>query len=231
MNSAKSYSCITGGWCRLSLAAFVEEQGRERVALWGGRTRLERLRGTDYRLCEGSRIPSSRLRFCGGRYLDDGYFVASGNEEAQRAVADFGVSTATRLLEIGCGPGRFAIGLLRVLGDMEAYHGMDVDRASVRWCKRHISGHHPSFRFTHVDAESIRYNPSGKRIDDEFRLPVRRRQHRSRLCVRGSHEHELDRSTHYLELLPAISSGAVDSTTITCSASTRPRTLPWIVGL
>lgn len=129
------------------------------------RAALERARGRDYCIHEGLALPPRWLRFCGEAYRDDAYFVSSAEREVQR-LRDFGLSTRTRLLELGCGPGRFAIGLLRRLGEMDAYHGLDVDRASIRWCKRHITRSHPSFRFTRIDVHNLRYNRRGWPLDE-----------------------------------------------------------------
>jgi SAM-dependent methyltransferase len=87
---------------------------------------------------------------------------------------DFDVGTASSVLDIGCGPGPLAIGILSV---MECdYTGVDVQPASIRWCKRHIERRHPSFKFHHLDVANERYNTAGTQFSDEFRfdLPDRR---------------------------------------------------------
>ena len=74
------------------------------------------------------------------------------------------------LLEIGCGPGRLPIGLLRRVGAIKWYQGIDVDRKAIEWCTRFISRYHPTFRFEAIDARHERYNPAGQSMDERFSL-------------------------------------------------------------
>jgi SAM-dependent methyltransferase len=75
------------------------------------------------------------------------------------------------LLDVGCGPGRLAIGLLSVLGRTN-YLGLDVNANAIRWCQQHIERQHPSFRFQHVDVANDRYNRDGVGIDEDFRFDL-----------------------------------------------------------
>jgi SAM-dependent methyltransferase len=80
----------------------------------------------------------------------------------------------TRILEIGCGCGRVASSLatddeLTALG--VSYGGMDVDRASIQWCDRHISKRNPRFRFYHADCFNPSYNPTGSVPAESYSFP------------------------------------------------------------
>jgi SAM-dependent methyltransferase len=119
---------------------------------------------------KGSLLPPPYLRLCSAKLQDDEYFLTSAELEAARLVQRLGCRTGSRILEIGCGSGRLPIGLLRKLQDVD-YQGVDVLRPHVAWCRRYISRTHPSFRFSHLDAYSARYNPSGRPIAEGFRLP------------------------------------------------------------
>ncbi len=77
----------------------------------------------------------------------------------------------SHVVDIGCGQGRLAIGLLREVGALN-YVGFDVSKTSIDWCKKHIQRCHPSFRFFHLDVENERYNPTGKSIPNDFRFPL-----------------------------------------------------------
>jgi SAM-dependent methyltransferase len=79
------------------------------------------------------------------------------------------------LLEVGCGPGRLPIGILRRRAAMRSYCGVDVNGAAVGWCQRHIESAHPAFQFFHLDLQNARYNPAGARIGAGFRLPFESR--------------------------------------------------------
>jgi SAM-dependent methyltransferase len=79
-----------------------------------------------------------------------------------------------RILEIGCGCGRLARPLavdpkLRELG--VSYTGMDVDRAGVDWCRRHVTPLNPRFDFYHADCHNASYNPTGSIPAASYRFP------------------------------------------------------------
>jgi SAM-dependent methyltransferase len=76
------------------------------------------------------------------------------------------------VLEVGCGVGRDAIPLTRVLGDTGSYVGVDVSGPSIAWCQEHITARHPNFTFVHLDIHSEFYNPKGAMAGDEIALPV-----------------------------------------------------------
>jgi SAM-dependent methyltransferase len=110
------------------------------------------------------------MRYCGASFRNDEVFLASGVEEAKRLVADFELNRGTRLLEIGCGPGRLPIGVIALGAHVNRYDGVDIDKSAVDWCRRHITRTHPEFRFHAVDAQHERYNPTGRPMKDGFRL-------------------------------------------------------------
>lgn len=121
---------------------------------------------------EGQTLPAPHMRYCGPDFHDDAVFLGSARDEARRLVADFGLNEQTRLLEIGCGPGRLPIGLVAESLRVARYDGVDVDAAAIRWCERHLARAHPEFHFHHIDARNERYNPDGREMDDSFQLPL-----------------------------------------------------------
>jgi SAM-dependent methyltransferase len=76
------------------------------------------------------------------------------------------------VLEVGCGVGRDAIPLARVLGEGGSYVGVDVSGPSIAWCREHITARHPNFGFAHLDIRSEFYNPQGSQAGHEISLPV-----------------------------------------------------------
>jgi SAM-dependent methyltransferase len=76
------------------------------------------------------------------------------------------------VLEVGCGVGRDAIPLTRILGDGGSYVGVDVSGPSIAWCQEHITARHPNFGFAHLDIRSEFYNPDGLLAGSEIALPV-----------------------------------------------------------
>lgn len=79
-----------------------------------------------------------------------------------------------RILDIGCGCGRLAYALAadEALRELQIeYTGMDVDRASIRWCRRNISPRNPRFTFYHADCRNASYNPRGAMAAVDYRFP------------------------------------------------------------
>src|SRR4051812_28493355 len=79
-------------------------------------------------------IPPPELRQGGRHFQDDAAFVEAGAVDALRLRDAFGLTADTRILDVGSGAGRLAIGLLDQIGEMHAYTGVDVSERSVRWC-------------------------------------------------------------------------------------------------
>jgi SAM-dependent methyltransferase len=125
----------------------------------------------DYVLYDGSLLPAPELRFNGALYRDDAFFLASANKEATRVITKCAFTRQDFLVEIGCGQGRLAIGLLRHFNDAR-YLGLDVSESSIDWCKRHIEKRHPSFQFRYVNVVNERYNPEGEPLSGDFHFPV-----------------------------------------------------------
>ena len=109
----------------------------------------------------GMTIPAKHLRFGGSNFIDDEAFLSSGEHEAERLQSSFGLSRNMALLDLGCGPGRLPIGILRKIGEIRAYRGVDVSQTPIEWCSKYIEKEHPTFQFTHMDIKNERYNPSG----------------------------------------------------------------------
>jgi SAM-dependent methyltransferase len=136
------------------------------------RFRLLSALGKDATSYDGVVLPHDNLRFCGADFKDDAYFLASARADADRLVRLCGLTPESRVVDIGCGPGRLPIGILDRIGGVEDYLGIDVDRTSVEWCEKYIAAKHPAFRFHHLDIQNSRYNPDGARIDEGLRFPV-----------------------------------------------------------
>jgi SAM-dependent methyltransferase len=116
-------------------------------------------------------LPAAHLRLCGTEFRDDGRFLESAREEAVRLVSHLGLNRDSELLDIGCGFGRLAIGILECVGEPERYCGIDVSEAAVAWCNRRIARAHPAFTFVRLDVMNERYNPGGKQSASTFHLP------------------------------------------------------------
>jgi SAM-dependent methyltransferase len=125
----------------------------------------------DHVQVSGSIIPSPDRRWCGPEFKDDNFYLTSAEREARRLIDHFHCTPDSTVLDVGCGQGRLPIGILRTIGRVN-YLGLDVDRQSVEWCKEHIQGEHPSFRFEYLDVYNERYNKSGRKLDERFHFGI-----------------------------------------------------------
>jgi SAM-dependent methyltransferase len=83
-----------------------------------------------------------------------------------------GIEPHHSIVEIGCGIGRDAIPLSKILSSEGRYLGVDIIKPSIDWCAGNISIRHPNFRFTHYDVKDQLHNPLGVTRTAEIRLPV-----------------------------------------------------------
>jgi SAM-dependent methyltransferase len=116
-------------------------------------------------------LPPYALRQCGAAYRDDAYFLRSAQREAERVIQRCGVTGHSRILDVGCGAGRFPIGLLTRVGELTQYWGVDVSARAIQWCQRYLTRAHPTVRFRHLNVHNPRYNPSGERLNAGFHFP------------------------------------------------------------
>ncbi|MFB3815004.1 MAG: class I SAM-dependent methyltransferase [Terriglobales bacterium] len=110
--------------------------------------------------------PPRGLRFDGG-----GDFTVTSESTFRELQSWVELRPDSSILEIGCGVGRFAVPLTRVLGSHGRYEGFDIVEAGIHWCRRAISPRFPNFRFTHSDIFNKHYNPDGKALPEHWRFP------------------------------------------------------------
>lgn len=84
---------------------------------------------------------------------------------------DVGIDPEHNFLEIGCGIGRDAIPLSEIL-TAGTYHGVDIIRPSIEWCRENISPKHPNFSFHLFDIKDQLHNPNGTDTTRSVKLPV-----------------------------------------------------------
>lgn len=125
----------------------------------------------DYVMYQQVVLPPPALRKCDAAYRDDRYFLQAAQREADRVIQRCGVTRHSRILEVGCGPGRLPIGLLTRHVEPAQYWGIDVQLRSIQWCQRYLTRAHPTVQFRHLNVHNLRYNPSGERFDASFRFP------------------------------------------------------------
>jgi len=111
-------------------------------------------------------VPPRRMWFVGG-----GNFKTGGERLCRQMKECAGPEPDHDVLDIGCGIGKMAVPLTKVLSPQARYEGFDIVEDAVRWCSDHITARHPNFRFQVVDLFNSRYNPAGGDSAAGLRLP------------------------------------------------------------
>ncbi len=91
----------------------------------------------DHISVDGSVIPTPDRRWCGPEFKNNAFYLRSAEKEAIRLKEHLQCTRESRVLDIGCGQGRLAIGLLRTIGELD-YLGIDINQRAIKWCKRHL---------------------------------------------------------------------------------------------
>jgi len=74
-----------------------------------------------------------------GRNLSDAEYVETAKQIVQIAADHCGLTPSSRVLDIGCGAGRFLTGLLATYGRIERYVGIDVRAQCIEWGSKAFS--------------------------------------------------------------------------------------------
>ncbi|MBI1176479.1 methyltransferase domain-containing protein [bacterium] len=106
-------------------------------------------------------LPPIELRWGGPRYRDDGEYIRSGVMNVRRLEAQCELSKESRVLDVGCGPGRLLTGIIHHLGGIRRYVGMDVYEPAIEWLQNNVAPETPSASFHHLAFHNARYNPKG----------------------------------------------------------------------
>jgi SAM-dependent methyltransferase len=81
------------------------------------------------------------------------------------------VERTSSVLELGCGHGRTARGLLAYLRSPGTYVGLDVNRLRIEDAQGRISSRWPNFQFHWADVQNADDNPAGRAVGS-YRFPV-----------------------------------------------------------
>jgi SAM-dependent methyltransferase len=112
-------------------------------------------------------LPPRRLR----RLAGDGDYDGIANHLTELARDLGGLSPTARVLDVGSGTGRVALGLTRYLAPEASYDGLEIVRSAVAWCERAFTTRYPNFRFHHLDLHHGMYNPRGRLDPDALEFP------------------------------------------------------------
>ncbi len=76
-----------------------------------------------------------------------------------------------KVLEIGCGMGRFSVALTKYLDSNGKYFGFDIVPDQIEYCRKNINKRYPNFEFSIVDIYNKLYNKNGKYKASDFKFP------------------------------------------------------------
>ena len=96
----------------------------------------------------GFDIPIDLLNMTGGG-TDSFDRISKGHIEYLQN--NVGINPKDNILEVGCGIGRDAIPLTKILSNRGSYTGIDIIGRSINWCKNNITKKHKNFKFIHFD--------------------------------------------------------------------------------
>ena len=101
-----------------------------------------------------------------------GDFTQEGGDLVRLLHSIGGLRPDDAILDMGCGLGRVAIPLQRVI-DSGSYNGFDIVADIIHWDTINITGVSPNFTFHHIDAQNTTYNPEGslKPVGTRFPYP------------------------------------------------------------
>jgi SAM-dependent methyltransferase len=119
---------------------------------------------------QGFRIPLRLLPLAGDHSADE--FPLHCEHQIGILERLFEIRPNMDVLGIGCGLGRDAIPLTKILSPQGSYLGIDVQRELVDWNRVNITERHPNFRFSHAEIKEPWFNPEGTVALSDYRLPV-----------------------------------------------------------
>ena len=120
-----------------------------------------------------SRLTGSRNELLprkGEIFVGKGDFTAQGLHQLELLKKYTNLIPDGAVLDIGCGIGRTAVPLTKMLSEEGSYEGFDVVRQGIDWCNKNISPQYPNFRFRFFPLKNDLYNEYQQEAQ-EFNFP------------------------------------------------------------
>ncbi|MBX3678161.1 MAG: class I SAM-dependent methyltransferase [Rhodocyclaceae bacterium] len=102
--------------------------------------------------------------------VGSGDFKRIGEEFLGHFIRECGLKPEHKVLEIGAGYGRMAVGLTPYIAG-GSYDGIEIIDKAVAWCRDEIATRFPCFRFHHADLRNPYSNPDGSSNASNYHLP------------------------------------------------------------
>ncbi len=100
-----------------------------------------------------------------------GDFHGIGNALKADLLRETELNASSTVLEIGCGYGRVAVALTKLLNLPGRYDGIDIVAPAIKWCLREIGSRYSNFRFFHADISNPYANKGIGQDASSYRIP------------------------------------------------------------
>ena len=145
---------------------------------------------------DGYSIPEDLVVLTGGG-TDDWDKISQAHVEMYRKYTP--LNNDDIILEVGCGVGRDAIQLTKILSNKGRYIGFDIIKPSIEWCQKNIAPRYRNFSFYFYDINSQIHNSGGKLSTEDIILPAKDNSV-DRIFLHSVFTHMFERDiVHYLK--------------------------------
>ncbi len=98
-------------------------------------------------------------------------YIRSGEQMKDYFVRFGGLGPKDCVLDVGCGTGRLALPLTKLMSSDGEYRGFDTKVDGITWCRKNITSSYPNFQFQHCPVYNSHYNADGGLSAARFRFP------------------------------------------------------------
>jgi SAM-dependent methyltransferase len=105
----------------------------------------------------------------GDIYVGGSDFIPHGIRQVNALKKYIGLQNTDHVLDVGCGIGRTAVALTKVI-DKGTYDGFDAVEKGINWCNKNIGNKHPNFKFKFTPIYNDLYNTFSQKAEN-FTFP------------------------------------------------------------